>query len=183
MIVLDVLLLQKLQTSTIAFSRAAVLQWPIWSRLSSWIFHGIATLGKDEWPIPDAEWHWFLTAFVVYAGTGTSLWHLGFIAITRLVCIVKPFVYTTIFTKWTVTSRCIQSCVLIILPSNGTGELGYEIRRFHMCCGGRIWQHRTIYTCINFDQLSISRLCINNQLYVDLYLFAASFLQKSFLKI
>ena len=129
MIILAVAFSRKLQTSTNAFIASLAATDLLTSIFV--IFHGIGTLGKNGWLIPEAEWLCSLTAFVVYAGTGTSLWHLGIIAVNRLTLIIKPFLYQRIFTRWTIIclimiSWFIPSGAQAIILLNGIGIIGYD---------------------------------------------------------
>lgn len=129
MIVLAVAFSRKLQTSTNVFIASLAVTDLLTSFFS--IFHGIGTLGKGAWPIPEAEWLCVLTAFVVYVGTGTSCYHLGIIAVNRLILIIKPFLFRKIFTRMTIIlliifSWIVPSGALVIILQNGIGRLGYD---------------------------------------------------------
>ena len=135
MIILAVAFSRKLQTATNAFVTSLAFTDLISSFFFIWFAVGV--LGRNEWPIPGTNWLCSLTAFVVYACTGTSLYTLGAIAINRLVFIVKPFLYHKIFSKWKLCMFIalpwiLPASFLIIFLLTGNGKLGYD--KEHMTC-------------------------------------------------
>ena len=129
MIIMAVAFSRKLQTSTNAF----VVSLSVADLLTSFflIWYMVGLLGQNDWPLPKVEWLCGVTAFVIFACTGTSIYTLAVIGMNRLILITKPNVYRRIFTSW-------KLGLLVALPwfipfsfgtisiSNGLGAVGYD---------------------------------------------------------
>ncbi|XP_072037214.1 G-protein coupled receptor moody-like [Amphiura filiformis] len=132
MIIMAVAFSCKLQTST----NALVTSLGVTDLLTSvmLVFYLIGTLGKPEeggWPYPKAYWVCQITAFVLYAAIGTSLYHMASIALNRFVLIVKPSLYPVLFARWKLglfilVPWIVPSVGIMILVLSGIGEFGYD---------------------------------------------------------
>ena len=129
MIVAAVALSKKLQTATNAFVTSLAVTDLVTSFFLIWF--AVGTLGKTSWPIPGAYWLCQLTAFMIYSSVGTSLYTLAAIAVNRLIHIIRPELYSKIFTSW---KLAILIAIPWILPSassailllTGNGGVGYN---------------------------------------------------------
>ena len=129
MIIVAVAFSRKLQTSTNAF----VVSLSVADLLTSFflIWYMVGLLGQNDWPLPNSEWLCAVTAFVIFACTGTSIYTLAAIGMNRLILITKPNAYQRIFTSW-------KLGLLVALPwfipfsfgtisiLNGIGAVGYD---------------------------------------------------------
>ncbi|XP_072037213.1 melatonin-related receptor-like [Amphiura filiformis] len=132
MIIMAVAFSCKLQTST----NVLVTSLGVTDLLTSvlLVFYMLGTLGKPEeggWPYPKAYWLCQMTAFVLYATVGTSLYHMASIALNRFVLIVKPALYPVIFARWKLgifilVPWLVPSIGIMILVLSGIGEFGYD---------------------------------------------------------
>ena len=130
LVVIAVLLSKKLRTPTNVFVvnlsfadlfACVFLSWSV-----------VALLGKDGWPLSNAEWLCKAGGFVLYTCTGTSLFNLAAIAINRLILITQPYqtynrIYTTCNLVIMVTlTWLISFSVILIFPLLGIGGVGYD---------------------------------------------------------
>ena len=132
MIIIAVALSRKLQTSTNVFVTSLAATDLLTSFF--WIWFALSILGQNGWIIPQAFWLCQLTAFVLIASTGTSLYTLGAIAINRLLLIVKPKVHKKVFTHkkmylYVISLWVVPVVILATFLITDTGAVGYDISR------------------------------------------------------
>ena len=119
----------KLQTSTNAFVTSLSIADLITSVFL--LFYMISVLGRNGWPIPQAQWLCAFTAFMLYMCRGASLYTMAAIAINRLLLITKPSLYKRVFVSqklaicvaipWIITGVAI-----IVLLATGLSAFGYD---------------------------------------------------------
>ena len=128
--ILAVTLSKKLKTTTNVF----VVNLAV-ADLLSCIFipwQGVAVLGGDDWPIPNARWICVIGAFVIIITIGCSVNNLALIAINRWVGITKSRLTTRrIYTSRKLALMVIFSwsmplCCALTPMLTDFGELGYE---------------------------------------------------------
>ena len=129
MILLAVSFSLKLQTSTNAF----VTSLSIADLITSFflIFYMISVLGRNGWPIPQAQWLCAFTAFMMYMCRGTSLYTMAAIAINRLLLITKPSLYKRVFVSHKLVicvavPWIIVSGTIFMLLAIGFSVFGYD---------------------------------------------------------
>ena len=133
LIILAVTLSRKLQTSTNVFVTSLAVTDLVTSFF--WFWFALSMFKTDGWLLPQAFWICQLTAFMLIACTGTSLYTLGAIGINRLILITKPTLYRRIFTSW---SLCVMVLLLWVIPGGvlvvflltGNGAIGYDQKGF-----------------------------------------------------
>ncbi|XP_072037212.1 G-protein coupled receptor moody-like [Amphiura filiformis] len=129
MIIIAVSFSCKLQTSTNAFVTSLAIADLITSIFL--FFYAIAGLGRNGWPIPQAEWLCAFTAFVIYTCRGTSLYTSAAIGVNRLILITRPSLYRKIFVSWKLAvcltiPWVVLSGSIIILLLTGFSAFGYD---------------------------------------------------------
>ena len=129
MIIVAVVISRKLRTSTNVF----VTSLAATDLLASFFMipYMVGVLGKDGWPIPQAQWMCVLTGYMVYACTWTSVCTLAAIAINRLLLVTKPFLYHTIYSSSKMALMVavlwlVPFSTLIVLMVTGVGRFGYD---------------------------------------------------------
>ena len=130
MVILAVVFSRKLQTITNAF----VVSLSVADLLTSLSLIGsvFALVGKDGWPLPNAEWFCSLSALLLYACVGVSLYSLAAIAINRMVLITRSSVtYAKFYKKQNLLIMICVTWIMPILvvalpPLLNLGALGYD---------------------------------------------------------
>ena len=130
MIILAVSFSRKLQTHTNVF----IVSLSVTDLLTSLSLMAsiFALVGKDGWPLPNAEWFCTLSAFLLYLSVAVSLFNLAAIAVNRMVLITQQYVtyakmynkrnfVTMVATLWIVPILVMSTAFLL----NG-GGIGYD---------------------------------------------------------
>ena len=129
MIIMAVLFSRKLQTPTNAFVTSLSVSDFLCSFFLIWFIVGV--LGKNGWPLPEANWICAATGFMIYASLGTSLYTLGAISLNRLIGITRPFLCRRIFSSWKLFIMVIIPWIipcgsLAVAVATDTVVLGYD---------------------------------------------------------
>ena len=96
----------------------------------------VALLGKNGWPLTNAEWLCKAAGFVLYTCTGTSLFNLAAIAVNRTVLITKPYrVYRRVYAPFKLATMVamtwlVSFSVILIFPLLDIGGVGYDDEDF-----------------------------------------------------
>lgn len=136
LIFISVLLSRKLRTATNVFVVNLAAADFLTSLFMSWSV--VALVGRDGWPIPEAEWLCSVAGFMIFLCTGVSLYNLAAIAVNRLVLITQSFdTYKRLYKPMNVGVMAaliwiIPSAIFVGLPLAGIGGFGYD--RKHSTC-------------------------------------------------
>ncbi|XP_072027057.1 melatonin receptor type 1B-like [Amphiura filiformis] len=134
LIIAAVLLSKKLRTPTNVFVVNLSIADLFASLFLSWSV--VALLGKDGWPLPNAEWLCQAGGFVLYTCTGTSLFNLAAIAINRLILITQSYrTYMRIYSPFNLALMValtwfISFSVILVFPLLDIGGVGYDEEDF-----------------------------------------------------
>ncbi|XP_072016240.1 allatostatin-A receptor-like [Amphiura filiformis] len=130
LVIIAILLSRKLQTPTNVF--VASLATADLMTCLFLIWNVLALLGRDGWPLPQAEWLCSLVGFMVYFCTGISVYTLAIIALNRLIFITKSLqTYQKIFSRINIRlmvmfTWCVQFGAFLSIMLAGVGEYQYD---------------------------------------------------------
>ncbi|XP_072020012.1 G-protein coupled receptor moody-like [Amphiura filiformis] len=130
LVIVAVLLSRKLRTDTNVFVVSLAVADLLTSLFLFWSV--FALLGRNGWPLPQAEWLCVAGGFMIFACTGVSLWNLVAISLNRLLLITLPLsTYRMIYKPCNIAIMVtmvwlIPGLVCLVLPLAGIGGFGYD---------------------------------------------------------
>lgn len=97
------------------------------------IWNVVALLSKTGWPV--GNWVCTMAGTIIYSSSGTSLFNLAVIAVNRLIRIIKPNIFTRVYTYRNVAIMITFTWVIplpfiLIPPLIGIGKIGYDPEDF-----------------------------------------------------
>ncbi|XP_072016239.1 beta-3 adrenergic receptor-like [Amphiura filiformis] len=131
LVIIAILLSHKLQTPTNIFVASLATADLLTCLFLIW--NVLALLGRDGWPLPQAEWLCATAGFIIFACTGISIYTLATIALNRLIFITKSLqTYQKIFSPTNIKlmvmfTWCVPIGVFLILILAGIGVFGYHM--------------------------------------------------------
>ncbi|XP_072018747.1 G-protein coupled receptor moody-like [Amphiura filiformis] len=130
LVIVAVLLSRKLRTVTNVFVVSLAVADLLTSLFLIWSV--FALLGRNGWPLPQAEWFCIAGGFMIFTCTGASLWNLAAISVNRLLLITIPLpTYRKIYKPRNLAIMVtivwfIPFSVCLALPLAGIGGFGYD---------------------------------------------------------